>query len=45
MERQRAREKTGKKGKEKDGDKKERKQKDKTLNFYSFARAKCYLRL
>lgn len=43
--RQRARGKTGKKGgKEKDGDKKERKQKDKGLNFYSFARAKCYLR-
>lgn len=43
IERQRAREKTGKKGKEKNGDRKERKKKDKALNFY-FARAKCFLR-
>lgn len=44
MERQRASEKTGKQGKEKNGDKKESERKDKALNFYSFARAKCYLR-
>lgn len=36
MERQRAREKTGKKGKEKDEDEKESIKKDKALNFYSF---------
>lgn len=38
-----AREKTRKKGKEKDGEKTERK-KGNALVFYSFARAKCYLR-